>query len=267
MSRRPFFDTFERRTRIEATLECVTAMRIGVGKSADAASTDLPVLCGWDGHPFIPGSSLKGVIRSQLESILRGFGLKVCDPIVDPCFGDEDRRRIDKDSGTAQERSKNVRAYLESDDICAICRVFGLNGLASHVVFADAKARPETYHTEVRDGVSLDRDLGRVSGGRKFDLQVVTAGSQFDLRVEMEDLDEADEGLVVLGLDLIHEGVARVGGAKSRGLGVMKMSDWKVSEWTRESIRRGRADTLDWTEFREKRLNAFRERYALAAGR
>src|SRR5690606_22340524 len=78
-------DRFERRTVLHLRLEATTAFRIGVGRSHDATTTDLPVLRDAAGVPVIPGSSLKGVVRSQIEALMRARNIEACDPFVAPC--------------------------------------------------------------------------------------------------------------------------------------------------------------------------------------
>jgi CRISPR/Cas system CSM-associated protein Csm3 (group 7 of RAMP superfamily) len=79
------FDTFQSRLVVTGQLELRTPMRIGSGKSSEVTSPDQPVMKDTLGHPIIPGSSLKGVLRSHLESLLRaienqpGFERSGCD--------------------------------------------------------------------------------------------------------------------------------------------------------------------------------------------
>ena len=65
------------------TLRSTTALHIGTG-SALSPATDAPVVRGADGAPFIPGSSMKGALRSASERLLRALGRRAC-----MVFGDE----------------------------------------------------------------------------------------------------------------------------------------------------------------------------------
>jgi CRISPR/Cas system CSM-associated protein Csm3 (group 7 of RAMP superfamily) len=92
------FWQFENRWLITATLRMKTALSVGSRASLLPAGSDLPVIKTPEGVPFIPGSSLKGVIRTYVERVLRtldgmntqhpGQRLWACDPL------DEDRRCV-----------------------------------------------------------------------------------------------------------------------------------------------------------------------------
>jgi CRISPR/Cas system CSM-associated protein Csm3 (group 7 of RAMP superfamily) len=103
---------------------------------------------------------------------------------------------------------------------------------------------------ERRDGVAIDRDLGRVSGARKYDFEVVAPGSAFQFVLELDSPEPWQEGLVAIGLDLLDQGVARLGGAKSRGLGVVKFEELAVRTLTKELLVAGEAPMVsgygDW---------------------
>src|ERR1700687_1749602 len=62
-------------------LEMTTGLHIGGGK-ATLSHTDSPVVLTPEGLPFIPGSSLKGVLRSTIEKFVACFpkdlGLRSC---------------------------------------------------------------------------------------------------------------------------------------------------------------------------------------------
>jgi CRISPR/Cas system CSM-associated protein Csm3 (group 7 of RAMP superfamily) len=54
---------------IEAVVVNETPLRVGSGRGEGLGEVDLPIVKDSNGLPFIPGSSLKGVFRSWLESI------------------------------------------------------------------------------------------------------------------------------------------------------------------------------------------------------
>ena len=155
----------------------------------------------------------------------------------------------------SQAKAKQVREDIEK---CAdeASRIFGRPNLASHVRFADAyPAGPEPIVAEVRDGVAIDRDLGRVSGAKKYDYEVVPAGSRFTFELVMDGLDERQEGAVVAGLTLLDDGFTRLGGFKSRGLGLVELVELEVSGVRGPTLERFEEP---WSTFRESRMEAFR---------
>ena len=253
-----YFDKFTRRVDITATLRCLTALRIGAGKSTtDITSSDLPILRGADGQPLIPGSSLKGVLRSAVESILRSIPENpdevkrwACDP-----FAEDQRRCVPtKDPSDTDKRERMRKQRERMKDLCRACRTFGAPSYASHVLFRDARTR-ERVRVERRDGVAIDRDLGRVSGQRKYDFEVVPEGTTFDFGVSIDSAEGWQEGLVVLSLDILHEGFARVGGATSRGLGRVALEDRRVRVLDQRELVKGKgAMDVAWDAYSKDSL-------------
>jgi len=251
-----FFDTFQRATTVTALLRCESGLRVGAGRSVEQIGTDLPVLRDASGRPYLPGASLKGVLRSQAEALLRAWGLDACDPFTNPCIRDTPP----SDGRSAAERTRLRREQVRSH-ACVACRVFGAPSLASHVVFADAVPEGDVV-TEIRDGVAIDRDLGRVSGARKYDYEVVPAGTRFRLRIVMNDLADWGEGLVAAVLDHLDAGFVRVGGFKSRGLGLVSLHEQHVDVLEGAALERTQPGWDDWTEARLAALAARREQGA-----
>jgi CRISPR/Cas system CSM-associated protein Csm3 (group 7 of RAMP superfamily) len=97
------FSTFENRYLISATLQLEKPMHVGRGTSLEPVGTDLPVAIDQHKNPFIPGSSVKGVLRSEIERILRtleaqqkkieGEEIWACDA-TNPCLEKEERRNL-----------------------------------------------------------------------------------------------------------------------------------------------------------------------------
>ena len=88
------FDVFKNRWVISGKITLVTPLRIGGGQNAGAYSlSQSPVLLSYDAqtqtaHPYIPGSSLKGVLRSTMERIIRTFNE------TESCVAVGDRRAV-----------------------------------------------------------------------------------------------------------------------------------------------------------------------------
>ncbi len=185
---------------------------------------------------YLPGSSLKGTVRSYCEKIARtvGHGSTHDPPFSCNPLGDSDKKgKIDYSCGKwfdrqkSRERTEDASAakYARS---CAVCRIFGNTSLASHVRFSDAypldPSAPEDLaaldaanSTGQRDGVAIDRVSGAVAVG-PFNLEVVTKGVFFgDLVFRNFQLWQV--GLLAIALrDIARERVP-IGFSKSRGLG------------------------------------------------
>ena len=168
---------------------------------------------------YLPGSSLKGTVRSYCEKIGRTVGLEVCNPLSDESCG----RRLERKA----RRASGAEIYR---DLCPICRLFGHTVMASHVWFADAYPTPETIRavndTEERDGVAIDRISGAVAVG-PFQLEVVTRGV-FQAQLTVRNFQLWQVGLLSVALRDMADGRVPLGFAKSRGLGQVALTYHKL---------------------------------------
>lgn len=232
------FHVLTRRVRLTGTITTVTGLRVGAGKGGDAM--DLPILRDVDGLPFLPGASIKGVVRSTTEALIRGIGgpsdstLWSCDPFSEKSCG---------------FHKSGERENIRTDTHCTVCRLFGSHVVASHVRISDAMAveRGGAIPIELRDGVSIDRDLGTVHKGQKYDFQVVSPGTTFGLEVFADNVSDWQLGLLMTGFEQIAGGFSGLGGFTSRGLGRV---DLKWSEVVDFAPR----DLLGGIEARKKAL-------------
>ena len=240
-----WFDDFSRlqsRYVIEGRLVARTGFRVGAGRAHGEIVTDLPVLLDGKGALFLPGSSLKGVVRSAAERLLRSLANEghaeehefACDPLD---HGGCLRGGADAGSEERVASSRDIWQTLQRK-ACLACATFGGLGLASHARFFDASAA-QPARAMVRDGVALDRDLGRASDGKKFDYEVGPAGTSFGLRVELENARPWQAGLVVWALDEVDRGSLRVGGFGSRGLGSFALEGRTIRKLALGDVLRG----------------------------
>lgn len=165
---------------------------------------------------YIPGSSLKGVIRSYAEKILRTLELWTCDISEKSC-----------------PEKKQTEGKLPYKDHCYACRTFGSTELASRLRIVDAypwrwdmtddqrRTSLAEIRTDVRPGVAIDRKKGTVKAG-PFELEVVSAGTFYgDILLRNYQLWQL--ALTALVIRDIDEGYQQLGLAKSRGLGRVRM--------------------------------------------
>ena len=267
------FHRLESRLRLTGALITRTALRVGAG-SADLGGVDLPVIKDAAGLPFVPGASLKGALRSTVEALVRGAdgraaGLWACDPLAD-----ETTPLADRSCGH-HERGQRMHVDLEAH--CAVCRLFGSHVVASHVRFCDALLRrPDAaarIPVEIRDGVSIDRDLRRAHGSRKFDFEVVSPGTEFAVEVfvvQTEDRSKSLEvfvenpqpwlmGLLVMGFDQLAEGFTALGGFTSRGLGRVAFAWSSIVRVTASALLRGEPATTTTGDAVTAQMRAWRE--------
>ncbi len=217
-----------------------TAIRVGAGSEThDPILSDLPIIRDERSVPYIPGSSVKGAIRSRLEQLVRTLeplpdwhgsdaeqpawnGRSACDPLDHQrcCIPNAliTRLKVENPRGWPRE------AYKRS---CRICRVFGSQWIAGKFSIRDLYPISDmSVRSELRDGISIDRDKGTVDN--KYDFEVVAAGSAFAFEAVGENLDSQtyEPGLLLLALEELNAGIVRVGGFKSRGLGIVGLRDF-----------------------------------------
>jgi CRISPR-associated RAMP protein (TIGR02581 family) len=170
---------------------------------------------------YLPGSSLKGVMRSHAERIARTLnqkGIVACDPFgmkdsvsrsCGVCFDYQckDQKKRDPDDSAAAYR-----------DACLICKLFGSTYFAGRLAFADAYAVGEEPRATQRDGVGIDRFTGGAAYGAKFELEVVT-DAVFKTTLHLRNFELWQLGLLGFLLQDMKDGLIRLGSGKSRGLG------------------------------------------------
>ncbi|MFP4309373.1 MAG: RAMP superfamily CRISPR-associated protein [Desulfococcaceae bacterium] len=192
-------------------------------------------------EPFIPGSSLKGVVRSYAEMICRSLRVNpvpVCLPYVAPgreAHGEGNQAscglRIE-----GYKRAQQIPTVPTSDIYkisCPACRTFGSHAFIGRFATSDAYLTDAFRQTgkavlEVRDGVAIDRLTGGPAGGAKYDLEVLTRG-EFGAGIEIRNFERWQLGLLGLVLRDMADELVRIGLGKSRGLGRIRAEVTKFS--------------------------------------
>jgi CRISPR/Cas system CSM-associated protein Csm3 (group 7 of RAMP superfamily) len=96
------------------------------------------------------------------------------------------------------------------------------------VRFTDLPLLTEGAEPELRDSVAIDREKESVAN--KYDFEAMPAGVRFGLEIVAENLDDAELGLLLLGVRELERGNIRIGGFKGRGLGVVLLENVRY-EW------------------------------------
>jgi len=182
---------------------------------------------------YLPGTSLKGAVRSHAERLLRGLGVKVCDPLAK----DRDERCQKPPWKGSREEIPSPRVFRAQ---CPACRTFGSLHLAARTHLLDAlpwpagvteeerRAVAASAVTETRWQVGIDRQTAQAQGGALFDLEVVVGG-EFHTEVQLHNFQLWQLGLVAVVLRDMNEGHVPLGFGKFRGLGQVEV-EWKALE-------------------------------------
>ncbi|AFY68745.1 CRISPR-associated protein, Csx7 family [Thalassoporum mexicanum PCC 7367] len=232
------FDIFKNRLEVTGTLKTITAIRISAGRSNEPIGSDLPVIKDALGNPLIPGSSFKGALRSRLESFLRGIlgsdRRLVADPSDEKEWSirseelSEFKKSLEKLSQYERESSLNEYIIGHTD---LISRLFGSPWLASKFQVRDLTVIKDTWFGQYqeRDGVSIDRDTETAADGKLYNYQVVPAGTEFEFKCVVENAEGWELGLLMIGLHQFEAEQIPLGGGRSRGLGVVKLTIDKMN--------------------------------------
>jgi CRISPR-associated RAMP protein (TIGR02581 family) len=216
----------ERIVLFDYLLTCQTGLHIGAGKSADFAGSDLPVVRDASGRPFIPGSSLRGVLRAGIESFCFSLGLMEIHRNTPPealvgvpedlAKGWKDLDLVKRLFGSVVDEKKDAARGAEQNGKTI--------SYSSRLQISDAVCKDAALF-EVRDGVSICREsrtAAKEKGG-KFDVEVVPAGTRFGGRMRLKNPADFEVGLLAQALWMLDEGLLLLGGKSARGLGWVKV--------------------------------------------
>lgn len=212
----------------QGTVICVTGISIrGAGSDLGIGGADSEVIKNpMTGEPYLPGSSLKGKMRSQLE---RKYGAK---------------KYIRHTQRSAPNEKEPCGCGQRS---CPICTLFGAHvnpgaeSAPTRILVRDCHMTEEFRkkvrelplergsYLEVKGENIVDRKTGAASSPRF--MERVPAGATFDLNIQVQIFEGDDEEKL---LDMVKEGLSLVedsylGSSGSRGYGQVKF-DYTMTE-------------------------------------
>lgn len=249
-----------RRVEAKGRLRLLSALHVGGGVGSTSI-TDAGVVRHADGRPYVPGSSLKGALRSHVErlcqnDILAEAGANSC--LLYP--PDEDEESWSPTAGGCPTLA-HVRSNLHNQDVeapeptdlsdwseertdsflsrlCSTCTLFGSPYLAGKIRVPDLEVDERTYsgEVEIRDGVGIDRDRGRAVDEVKFDYEVVPSDTVFELSLSVDSPDPVELGLLAIAVRELQRGKVAIGGKTSRGLGKCRLEGVEIQDTKLDSM-------------------------------
>jgi len=220
---------------LSGELHCETGVHIGAGKgSLEIGGADNPVVKDAFGLPYIPGSSLRGRIRSLLENAL---GLTTPAELV----------------YLSKRKGQEVRIHQSDRPDDEICLLFGRNpgrmdrvagealdtraATPARLAIYDAPLDTASITAQMRE--NLDDEITEVKSENAIDritsqanprtLERVPAGARFHVRMVLDVLCEEDKALaarLIEGLRLLEDDA--LGGGGSRGSGRVRFANLKL---------------------------------------
>lgn len=229
-------DKFENKYVLKGILKAETPIHIGGGSMEFSPNAvDSPVIRDENNNPFIPGSSLKGVLRSFLEGIINSGVFeeyKCCNIISNPCNANEIKKKY---RGLNKSDKEVAEAIYASE--CDVCRIFGGQGFASKIHVDDGRLIGEKAYIQFRDGIVIDRDTLTAAGGKKYNFECVAAGTEFRFEMVIDNLEEEYEMLLKIIIRFLESGDMIVGGKTSVGLGNVILKNKEIYKVDRNNMK------------------------------
>ena len=207
------FEKLETITEIEVQYTTCSCLAIHAGKSAAYSIVDQSIIK-IGGVPVIPGSSLKGALRSIIESILSKSGVDVCIPEASIPKQIKQRRNVDEYARYLGRLPPCNQ--IKGDDVCPVCEIFGAASLSGRAVFLDA--RPEsTIEPIKRTHVAIRRDTNAQSDGSLMELEAVDKGAVFSGKIRIINAENWHIGAILRALEVLK--LIGLGAKKTAGYG------------------------------------------------
>jgi len=184
------------------TLEATTPLAVGSGLSS--LSTDATVIRDFNELPYIPGTSLTGILRAGLDDKLDASSLNNLFGSLEQIGKDEWERSGSRitisDAYLIGDKGKVLQAITPKDEWPDIFNAY--------------------LELPVREHVRITAKGSAALHG-KFDQEVVYKGSRFTFEIELQGSSEDKSNWNAL-LDIINADLFLVGGSQTKGFGLMK---------------------------------------------
>lgn len=199
------------RILITGTLRLETPAHFG--NSDGEGLFDMPLhVDAYDGRALLTGATLAGALRSYIakrdaDKTQYLFGDVYDDP---------------EQTGTVEKRSEES------------------------LVLVDDALSDQRPLTELRDGVAIDSTTRTAEDEKKYDIELLAAGTEFTLSFELlvrkKQTDTELIQLFALALDGLAQGHIRLGKRKRRGFGECRVTSWRVHRYDMQSAK----GVCDW---------------------
>jgi len=183
--------------------------------TSEAKGSSIDYLTDVNEIPYIPGTHIKGVMRTEAERIIRSVEGISC-----WITGDLDMIGASKDD---KRKVKTCDELKNGGFGCDVCRVFGLPNTVGGGKYREGKIRITNFKASgkvisaSRMHVSIDRDTLTNRSGALSQTRVVPSGCKFTGYIIARNLKDSEDNLLRASIySMCHYGL---GGERSRGLG------------------------------------------------
>lgn len=236
---------FLNRYRITGRLVTKSPLHIGTGEQVEKGKPDT-VVKDHRGKPYIPGSSIKGVMRHWLLSVLTGVGTEWADQ-----RNYEAPALTELSQEQQLERVKNDFSWLEL--------LFGTPFHEGKVEVWDASCSTKSLKakdsllqwnseslTYVDTSVAIDPTTGTAVEHLLYSVEVVPPGVEFLFTLVAQNLSDIELGLILFALQGFNSEIfpIRIGARSGRGYGRMEFTPGdiyyldksKVKDWIKSTV-------------------------------
>ncbi len=216
--------------KLTGQIELLSGLHIGSGNTEiHIGGTDNPVIKNpITQQPYIPGSSIKGKMRSLLEWQLGLAGITEGHPLS--------FKHLNKLDAASQNKAKDLLRLFggapDSNNDFKIVEEIGPSRLAFwdcalDPTWAEEMEKKNLLLTETKMENMIDRIKGTAEHPRNTERVPATARFDFNLSIRVHDQEDLTETLLV-GLKLLE--LTGLGGSGSRGYGKIKFTGLKLDD-------------------------------------
>jgi CRISPR/Cas system CSM-associated protein Csm3 (group 7 of RAMP superfamily) len=183
---------------IHGDLVLDTPVHLGNGEGDGPVDMRL-ILDPFEGRALLTGASLAGALRSYLREREHGYG----------------------QAGDEKSLFSALFGWQQDEE-----------GEQSLLIICDSLG--EKPKIEIRDGVAIDPVTHTAEDNKKFDFELIEAGSHFPLRFELQVRQDHKDKLLkglAIALQGLESGEIRLGSRKRKGLGQCRVSEWSVNRY------------------------------------
>lgn len=214
---------------VEGDLVLLTPTSLGNGDSDGLTDISL-LLDEVDKTALLTGTSIAGALRNYLRERSKGFSVEE--------LSDSDGKPLKDEKGNRRKDSQGRLIPLHG-----MTHLFGSledDGAQSCLIVDDALSSVMPT-TELRDGVKIDGKTRTAEAGKKFDLELLEAGTTFKLRFELLVSEAKDKNgkpmfpcrdkllkSLTAALQGFEKSEIYLGARKRRGYGQCNVENWKV---------------------------------------
>jgi len=216
------FDKLDWLTRICGKLVNLTPLRVGTGKGpllgTTVDNTFLRIRRDGEEIPYIPGSTIKGVLRNYFEQLARLKYPELHDPW--------DRDEIEKEAKEGR--------------FCVVCGTFGSTKIASHIRVFDAYPTSKVT-TNIKTCVGIDREFQAARPAILYTEEFIEPGYEWSFKMDIINIQFPEGGderslLLTETIRALKLGLISFGARKSVGFGQIQL---KEAKWVNYVVEEG----------------------------